>query len=308
MASGNSKIRLLFHFGRHITQEDGTRVFQAMKKFRPQVICLESPGYTGAQAKALEKQMAETKGNSPPFQFEIEKGIRGFKARPYFIERHESQEEASHYQAFVPMLQQYGLSIRQAFTAGKPEEALELFHKRLIDLISSSIEREDRIKKKISNLYDELVKRYPELGKEKELRVLITFGSAHTSIYHHARKQGFAEVKRILQNKIFDLGSAYTREIIFGRNPDLTQAKLVRGSLSEFMLQLLEMRGVPFGEATAYSNLAFKKATLDDYQRISEAASKHTQGSFIDKIGRAFQECNVKIPDKDEVKKTLAKR
>ncbi len=200
--------------------------------------------------------------------------------------------------------------------------------------IVANVSREKVAKATIRNLYDSLIVRFPELEKEKEIRVAVKYGAVHTSLYRQAKRAGFTSVEREIQTPLYYFPSeAYIRRGTFKRNK--WKLNKVTGSSEKtnaiwpsvknkdediartFMGDQLALHahlnlGVNRSNSGAFGNLASRGISLTKFRRISSRLAKtkpttsEEQGTFL---VDALRKEGIKVPQtKEEIHSFLEKR
>ncbi len=324
VGSNNKRIRVIFQFGRHKTQQDALKIEPLLEKFKPHVFCMENAGSTEANARAGEEFFlkGQLRGGDP-FTAGIQQILRKHVDRVFTIEKLPEKDADWIRHNSIVREKKRKAAIRE-FLAGQSESAVEQY-RQFIELgVREDKTREEIIKSTLSNFHDLLLRRFPELEKENEIRVVVYYGATHTPIYRHAKSSGFAEVKREMEKPYyFALRSAIIRGATFSRlaRDRATGARtriwpprrdsnedIARALLGEVLGKHASAQGVSYLNGSVFGNLFAKKVSLEQFHRISTNVGKFSgnYGAIGPPLQTALEVEKMSLPmSKEEVHRFL---
>ncbi|MFH1247502.1 MAG: twin-arginine translocation signal domain-containing protein [Candidatus Micrarchaeota archaeon] len=276
---GNKRIKIAFQFSSHRDEKDGQMIGPLLDKHKPHVVCIENAFGDEKAARSLEADYELESAPMRPFYRGLFNTMRKKQVPHAYVLERESypQDLASGFERFG-LSRSNSIAHREFFLGGW-ENTLYLYREHLDKLeAKDNVNREEVAKKVIRNLYTSLVKRFPELEKEKEIRVAVKYGSAHTPLYAAARKAGFAEVTREIQKPLYFFPSeAHIRRATFNRpnskgNGDEVIARTFMGDQLGFYA-ILDL-DVNRSNAAAFGSLVSRKLTLRQFRRVSSRLAK----------------------------------
>lgn len=266
---GSGNVRLLFHFSPHATAQDANGLDPVMKEFKPHVLCIEEGLAYEEEAQRVEAFFS-ARNKYAKYDDEYEEAlhqvIRKHKPRVFVLERF-PLEESLELTKLHPSL----VKAADAFFKGKPEQALSEAREALEKYAAQTRRREEHIAKKLTNIRELLVARFPELSKEKELRVVVKYGTAHTSLYAHATKQGMTAGRAISTPYYFPTFQALVRKYIFEKEAKANNEELARALVGDVISARLRKIGVGGSNRAAFANLVVRNLSIEQFRNISDA-------------------------------------
>ncbi len=268
----NRRIKLLFNFGPHGSKEDFEDIKPLLREFKPHAVCLEEAGGTEQDAQKIEHSYVAGKDNLLDEEAKaLHASLRhhGVK-RVFILERLPESLDQS-----LASTEHFGQQGINAFFEGKPMTAIAWYRSAIQISRDMQRTREASIKQTLSNLYSNLVKHFPELEKERELRVVIRYGAAHTPIYRAAKGMNFKEVKRKMRNPVYFYGSAiHDRRAAFGLPDKNSDEEIARTLLTDLLATHSANVGAGYSNSSAFANLLSRKFTLKQFKRISNRCAQ----------------------------------
>ncbi|NYZ75613.1 hypothetical protein H0O03_05115 [Candidatus Micrarchaeota archaeon] len=308
---GNKKLKVIFNFGWHRKAADAMPLEPILRNFRPHVVCIEEMGFERKQAEQAEENFYSLQPKSGAFsafskaQHEL---LGKYRPKIYFLERFEPRETDEIFDLAGKQVNSQEAAYA-ALDEGNTDLALRQYREYLQASVKEVVRRESAIKSVLSRLHSSLVKRYPELAKEKEIRVVVRYGGAHTSLYKQARKIGFGGVERKMPTPAYYLPSeAFVRRSAFGLPQDFSDAEVARTITAEALSTYAKRLGTNLENSAAFGNLLGKKTNLGQFRRIfSEGIGKESDRSAV--MRTRFQQEGIKLPaSTQEVHAFLEKR
>ncbi|MBI4406489.1 hypothetical protein HY571_01095 [Candidatus Micrarchaeota archaeon] len=317
---GNKRIKLLFSFGSHYTKKSAAEIKPLLSEFRPHVYVLET---TGSEQEAIETEEEYRKGHFPIDDPEIGLPLLAFKQaedkalmeakvpRIFILERLTSQEQKEADEAADDFMTHEAKAFI-SFYSGNPMAAVSSYKRHLAAFNKLNLVREFRMRKVLSNFYNELVSRYPELARESEIRVVARYGSAHTSLYHFAkRRSGFSKVHRQFRSPhYFPLHEAELRRATLGLPPTTDHHELGKCFLVHVLYDHLRQK-IEVGDSNiaAFSNTVLKRARFEDLEKVSRHIATYADPSNDEAIKGGFQQIGIKLPEiKEEIHAFLRRK
>ncbi len=264
----NKKIRVVFQFGEHRTEQSADALEPLMANFKPHVLALENANKTEAEAREIEKRhSAGIFGN--PFAKRAGEIMARHNAVPLMLERIDPKTSADIAKAF----NLFNIATRianTAFSYGNAERTIKYQKSALAQMAIMNTLRERAIHETLRKLYKISTQRYPHLKKEPEIRVVVGYGIAHTGIFINAHKLGFGEIKRDIKTPTyFDRSTALTRQAIFGKPVNLSDHEIAKDYLAGIITgYLLHNKIIGFENAGVIANHLVKRIDLASFKRI----------------------------------------
>ncbi len=310
---GNKRIKLVFRFAGHEVARDAEGIKPLLRDFDPHVVCLESLSTTRESARAIEEEHAAGKLRlESEHATTLHKLIREHsRARVFLLERY-SYRDSQRVERWHKESSDSANAAGELFLAGHSREALNAYTKAICTVVKSDAFREKHVNKTISNLHKVLTCRFPELKKEKEIRVAVNFGSAHTPLYKHAVKRGFASVGRVMSSYYFAAPHALARNATFGLRRKFNREEIAKALLASLFTIYASNLGTSEGNANAFGNILARRFSLEEFHRISSGALDAST-YFGNDDQRVFQEAlaseGIALPNsREEVHDFLKKR
>ncbi len=308
---GNKKIKIIFHFGAHGTAKHAEEVRPIVEKFKPHVFCPEAAFSTEEERRRGEDSYASGKLRTKrEYDTALIKVLRDNKIpRLFYLERFEKQESEKTRELVNFAYSEYDLA-DSLFATGRPYDALNVFDSAIGSFSFVQKARESEVKRVLSKLHENLVKRYPELSREREIRVVVKYGSAHTPLYRAAKKLGFGELQRkMAMPTYFDLDLAALRAETFGLERKNDLDSLARQFISHAYTDILQDMGVNLSNAAAFANQVAKKVNFQMFSRISKAVSLYRPRFLPGRLLNALNKEGLPVPQtKEEVHAFLKRR
>ncbi|MEW5955455.1 MAG: hypothetical protein AB1626_02865 [Candidatus Micrarchaeota archaeon] len=315
---GNKKLKIVFQFGKHETAVDARQLEPVLRDFKPHVVSVEWWG-VDKDAESFEKRIYSPLFNPDEefavsdFSREQHRLLKQYRPRIFVLERM-VKEAIDNYVNWTAEGTIHAYAAIGAMSMGDAQGVIDEYRQYLMAETKSNALREAQIKSALSDLHDSLTLRYPELAREKEIRIAVQYGSAHTPIYEHARRVGFGSVgRKMLTPAYYPATSAFVRRATFGKPQDYSDAEVARTFTADMLLQYAKQLGTNDNNSAAFGNLFAKKIGFDKFHRIfaSVAAEPWQEKGFFDpRIWQAaFAKHGVKLPaSKEEVHAFLEKR
>ena len=272
---GNKKLKIIFNFGPHAKAADAMPLEPIMREFRPHVVCIELEATGENRAKRLEEKYyslppeALSLGSFTDFVKAEREVLKKYRPTVFVLERFLSDELSDKVMALTRRQIDSSVAVDAALAAGDAGAAIRA-HRELMQAEGEHVAlRERGIKAILSNLHGSLVKRYPELAKEKEIRVVVRYGGAHTTLYQHARAVGFGGVERKVMTPLyFDPSTVAVRHALFGLPRKHSEVDVARNLAAGLLAVYAENLGANSSNSAAFGNLFAKKVNLDQVHRI----------------------------------------
>ncbi len=311
----NKRIKLVFQFGAHGSEKDAEEMRALLNKFKPHVVGIEHTGLH--EQLAIEKEEEYKKTHRSPYApFEESSfGKQRFTVlsetnvpRIFFMERFTLEQGATVLGKIFDAGSFHDKAI-QLFGRGRAAEAVEALRQGLELDIKSNKMREKHINNTLSNLHATLTKRFPELEREPEIRVVIRYGALHTPLFRQALKSGYGAAKREMKTPTYYLlGDALVRRATFGLPQKTDKNSLAQAFIAGLIA--FKTRGLTrsLNNSAAFANLAARRFNYDDFVRISQRVAKQKEPLFI-AFEEAMKEEGVHIPrTKEELRTVLARK
>ncbi len=308
---GNGKIKLFFDLSYHGSKEDARRLEPILRDFKPHVVCFEQTLSSRESARRQQSLITSTRfgvtGDHPQHNFvrEMHRLFRKHNIRRAFVLERASHDVSNEIGKKQKQSAELGDRAIALFFNGNSTAAIKVFRKS-VELDALTVrKREHSAKRVISNLYAELIKEFPELAHEGEIRVAVKYGVMHTALYKHALQSGFKDVRRIVRPTVFDLESAHVRSVLFGLNPPQTDQDTARLIVSSLIMSQGNRLGVSPDRMDRYSNAIALGVTLAQFRRISKKLAEKQAPTIVS----AFRSEGIPFPEtKKEINDFLSKR
>lgn len=277
---GNKKIEVVFRLAPHHRNIPDKEFGTVVKKVKPHVVCLEAALETHKKAVEFEEHYRKgpinEEGQNAHTRHILEVLRRNKVERVFSLERLVDEKKADE------LLRGFFDSNRSEYLAdgfflrGDPYTAINFFTESVKYMIEVQPFREAEVKRVMSRLYEHLIKRYPELAKEKSIRVVIKYGGLHTHLYEAAKKQGFGSVKRSQEKPTyFDWNSALQRAACFGLPVKTDRNTMARTMLASLIIEAIrEKTGIDVYTANAFSNSLTRRIDFKEFSRICELVAE----------------------------------
>ncbi len=308
---GHKKLKVMFVFGPHGTAKDVEPLGQALRDFKPHVVCPESAFESGGEsANKKENEFyvhsASTEGDE--FETALRKELAKQKPRIFLLERFQSRvantarwDEHMREALYVKVLNHF-------FVGRAPAQTLDGYRSYLKSLAGAQVEREKRIELFLSDFHRALTKRFPELASEKEIRVVINYGTSHTPIFKFSRSLGFGRVERRMHTKpvYYFPSNVYVRRVTFGLNAEnqlFSDEDVARYFLGSLLAHHASEVGSNLDNASAFGNLLSRKLSLQHYNNISSffaGTRAHTEEERKNALVAAFAREGISLPSSKE--------
>ncbi len=287
---GNKKISVVFYSSHRENIHDANKLRPVLKSFNPHVLCIDHIAAGEIYARQLEDDFA--KGNIAAgdiYRKKLREVVNEHGgARLFVLDRFSDKDAKTFTRIGLASHQAQGEAFI-AFRSGNADHAIEKFTKALEQWEKLSTARHSRAKQVISNLRTELVRRYPELAKEKDLRVVISVEPWLTPLYLHVLKSGFANVTQKVTVKI-KMKTGREEEVNYPRysrhylNPveshvfkaimqekplSLSQEEVARALLGIMLTEHSRGLGVNSFNSAAFANIAVSGVSLALFKRLS---------------------------------------
>lgn len=306
-------IRLIFSFTSHDPAGD-ERLLSVLDEVKPHVYVPETASFTKGEAEELERSMNQEIGRLKALpaarRMDALGAIRvAIKANrrllhPYAplihgvriltFERHTPQRATI-------IDRWYGDALRKSrdaeelFLKGQFKQAIDAYREGSQLVVKHDLERETQIREGAIGIRRELLKRFPDLNSEKEIRVLVRLGWSHAPIYAQLKKTkppGITLERHLdMQPGLFseaDNRFRPNRKSITTPNRATLGRAIVRGIIDS---QLYRLGVAPddFMKRNAVAQLLAKRIKARHLPELSNAASTGTTGkkhleAFLDKV------------------------
>ncbi|MFH0922454.1 MAG: hypothetical protein V1811_00170, partial [Candidatus Micrarchaeota archaeon] len=274
MVNKNARLNTVFHFTAHQTAGDLKRAVGTIEKFKPHVVCIEAAFIPGEEAHAIERNFEHgIIGYGSPFNVHLARYVRNAQAKLFMLERYSKDQSAKGVEK-LNAADELAEEARQHILAGRPKEALETYGKVFEADAEIDALRENHVKKNISQLQGLLLSNYPELAREKEIRVMIVFGRAHTGIYHHAKREG---IKSRIETEFgpFNPANELLRKRSFGLVTKPTPLDIAKAALGGLLVDLAIGRGESnFIKIAGASQKKTRALNLEQFKLIVQRVPK----------------------------------
>jgi len=319
------RLHILFSMGAHGSSEDGRRAAFWVRKFKPHVFVDEFAGLTKGEfnhnIKAYKRALEKTRGVSgaralrthakriiremrrPGYDEDCDRELYpvllASRTPVFFFERH-SAGKAKKLEKIDKRSDKTEDDAKTALLEGRYAQALRLVrqHVWLDHRYNSS--REKVIVQAVRTARRDLLKHYPHLRGEKELRVLVRLGVEHTPPYIWLKKQ---ELKGITLARSFDMNPASLDPALhfatlkpeqFRQKGDLLFAyRLLYGLLEDEM----EKRAPAHTEKHLAATQLLARKGSRDLKELSKAASEGKSGKErIHLLLKKFEELHQPLP------------
>ncbi|MFH0713814.1 MAG: twin-arginine translocation signal domain-containing protein [Candidatus Micrarchaeota archaeon] len=273
-SEGNKRIKLHFQFGPHETSSDAEQIVPSLRDFKPHVVCIETAASTESDSLLIENLYntldAIDSGDIFDCAFKQALSSHAPNAKIFVLERFKNAKDSDDiYEAHNRAMQlkdESMLAMRR-----NPKRALALHRKGLQLEAETNVAREKEAKRVLSDFYSHLIARHPSLKAEKELRVVVQYGAAHTALFAKAKKMGFAATSRTLATPdYFPPNVAFIRKATFGLPLKLSDEETARSLVSGILFSLALAAGANSENSAAFGNTAAKLVTLGKFGRICE--------------------------------------
>lgn len=286
----NKRIKLVFHFGSHVTKEHGADIEPLLKKYRPQVVCTELAAKSETDAREFEdlyylSKLRPLQGHKQYMEALRDVLRRNGRPRVFSLERFSDRESKEINEKFNALLKK---GKNRLFISGKSSEAISDYRNTLESFAELTRRRNREIKRVMTNLHGEVVSRFPELSREKKLTILVRYGTAHAPIFNHALAGGFGEVI----GKVPELASvmryedpslAFAFNLEFNLPRDESDAEIARLLLTRGLASAAERCGVGYYNAILFSVESVKHITLGQFKQLSSLISQYIASGKTEK-------------------------
>ncbi len=280
VTSANKRLKVLFHFGAHSTPEQAEEAVLTVMNFKPHVVCPEHAFATEQEARETEKMYyhPNIRFYSPHADALRDALVQLGKPKIFVLERF-TPEQGRHLLDLDNRSDANRGAARLMFLLGNPAKAIEMFRQHLQDWTELHMERENAIKRILSDFHRRLVERYPDLAREKEIRVVVSYGSAHTPLYMHGKNSGFGQVTRYVPAPTYFISSdAHVRRATFGKKPKYGDEEVAQALLSEVLTIRAMQQGAGNSNAAAFGNIAARRFSLADIANLSREMGRDFVG------------------------------
>jgi len=162
-----------------------------------------------------------------------------------------------------------------SFLTGKFTEAVDN-KKKYIELFTKlQEERENYIKKNIEQLKPRILKDHPEFKNKKEIKILVSMGAAHTSLYHRFKKEKQIFAQRAFASLpiIFGSSAEFQRRKQFFSEQAVDKEKLIRSLMEDvFLFSLKEDKNIKTSgelvKITKYLVSKFKEKDIKNFSKV----------------------------------------
>ena len=192
------------------------------------------------------------------------------------------------------------------------DQALELFSngefdralikaEEYADLFSRvQLQREEIIKNNLKVKIKEFIEEHPEYGQKEEVRVLVSLGSAHTSLYRDLKQKGLSVSREFNESPAVcpSLTEACRRKVFDSplKNKKDNDELLVRGILEYFLGEYLKTRTNNTNKINRVLRMISSQLSLNDIKKISDDFAKSEQ---ID-IFLELKKFNIHLPKSEQ--------
>ena len=281
---GNKKLKVFFNLGPHATAANARKLEPIVRDFKPHVVCIELETTGENRAKQLEERYYSlppeklSLGSFTDFVKAEQDVLRKYHPKVFVLERFLSEELFDKFIELTKRQIDSSVAVDTALAAGDAGAAIRA-HRELIQAEGETAElRERGIKAILSDLHGSLVRRYPELANEKEIRVVVRYGGAHTTLYQHARTVGFSGVERKVMTPLyFDSSTVVVRHALFGLSRKHSDADVAKNLAAGLLAVYAENLGANSGNSAAFGNLFAKKVNLDQFHQILSSGGLRPQ-------------------------------
>jgi len=275
------KISYHFFFAPHATAEDAKNLEQAFQE--ADIFVPEAYAHTPATLE-LTRDIADGRINpkdvfEDSFLFQIGK-IFYNSHKPIILVDISKGDDAE----LLRQDDQADRFINQAlelFANGEFDRAL-IKAEEYADLFSRvQLQREEIIKNNLKVKIKEFVEEHPEYGQKEEVRVLVSLGSAHTSLYRDLKQKGLSVSREFNESPAVcpSLIEAHRRKT-FDRplkNKKDNDELLVRGMLEYFLEKYLKTRTNNTNKINRVSRIISSQLSFNDIKKVSDDFAKSEQ-------------------------------
>ena len=291
------KINYHFLYSAHRTAEDFSNLEEAFKKadiYIPEVAGWTQEVLENVQAvsdgKILPEQLKKNK-NSAWFQ-EL-KVMHGSRKPILFVDVSSKDEEILKRKERADKENERAFEF---FINGRFFESLKLMRVYAENFTDLQLERENKIKENLDKYIKNFLENNPDYSN-KELNVLVSLGSAHTSLYHQLRGEGRSVSREFNKPLIVysSLMEARTGRQFLNKTIDdkFFARDLLENLFEESLLSVTNDTNKLFRVLRKLSG----KLSLKDIQEISEKAGKN--GGKIDVV-QELEARGIKVPKTEE--------
>lgn len=309
----NRKIKVLFHFGSHGSADHARAVAPVLRDFKPHVVCLEDAFQSEEGARKIEGAFYQLpRERLSDFHAGIRDLLEKDKPRVFILERF-ALKESRMGRVIRSDVESFRTKAVAAFLGGDSQQAL-YYYRGYWDIITHlNKKREKQIKDNLSKLHGLLTNRFPELAREREIRVVVNYGSVHTSIFKHALGVGFSEARRrMLKPAYFTPSHSYFRRGLFGLPVNSSDEEIARVFLGDLIVDHFAGSGANPSNVSAFANILSRKFTLDQFRMVSQHLAQvkpKARGEVEKATHNAFALAGINLPtNKEEIHAFLEKR
>ncbi len=295
------KISYHFFFAPHVTAEDAKNLEQAFQEadiFVPEAYAHTPATLELARGIADGRINPEDVFNKNSFLLQIGK-IFYNSHKPIILVDISKDDDAE----FLKRGNRADRFVDQAlelFANGRFDQAL-IKAEEFVNLCSRLIlQREEIIKNNLEVKIKEFIEEHPEYGQKEEVRVLISLGSAHTSLYRDLKQKGlfvsrgfnesptvYPPLMEALRRKTFDSPL---------KNKKDNDGLFARGILEHFLRGYLETRTNNTNKINRVSRIISSQLNLNDIKKISNDFAKSKQINIFLEL----KKFNIRLPESEQ--------
>lgn len=186
-------------------------------------------------------------------------------------------------------------------------------------------EREKYIKENIERLKPQILKDHPDFKNQKEIKLLVSLGATHTSLFHQFRKEGKIPTQWEFSSLpiIYDLTSALRRKKRFFPRKETEDKKIAQSFIEEMVFRALKRENIKdtteLFKIARYFVSTFSEKDVENFSRmlkerhpmllINLLLFASTTGSETSRLFSApLKEWGVNLPEtREEVEKIIKK-
>lgn len=294
------KITVDFFYSYHGTDEDYSHLPEALKN--ADVYVPEAFGWAKGDEKVLNA-ISQGEAEIPPYPEAELLALYNLKIPVILVDTPEGHPSNEKFNNTVDE----ELDAYNYFLGGQFDGAMEQLKATLPEQASAIIDRENFIANELKKEIKMLTQKFPQLKDKKNIRVLVSLGALHTSLYKKLKPE-LQSSKMILgrETLVFSINNEIVRRLI--RNPkevisdNLCARSLIEGLITHF----INSRGLTkdANKLTWASRKLSTNLSTDQIrsfsETIGESSGEMKYGDLQDLVIKKLEEMGVKIPTTEE--------
>jgi len=185
------------------------------------------------------------------------------------------------------------------FRSGEFQRALQMMRNYIIKFAEYILAREEIIKTNLETRIQELVKNNSRLEDKKEIKVLLSLGSAHTRLYRSLKKESPSTIQQFsnLPTIFMSEGEAIRRAMFSKEVKDELLAKIfIEDPLYNHLIQIID----DSDKVLRALQKMTAKISLDEIKDLSENWTDEQSGGLPLILRKFFENKGIKIPETEK--------